>query len=375
VTLPASREQPDIVKNPLRVLIVEYFCAGGGGRRVSAALLTEARGMLGAILDDFAALPGARILTLRRRSSALDLASPHEARVVRNSGFEAAFASALRECDAALVVAPEGDGVLWRLTRAVEAAGVLNLGSSSSAVRTASDKWRTCRALGRAGVPQPWSALVPVRGRVSLDRIERRWRRARGVTGAPGGWILKPLDGYACLGLRAVPAGGNLSAALRAARAHTRRTRVLIQERLSGADASVSLIGDGRRAAALCLNRQRLRKDEMFEYLGGSAPLVHPRAAEALRVARRIAPAIPGLRGYFGVDLLLEADGARVVDVNPRLTTSYIGLRRVFGGNPAAWILDAAVRGRLPSRARARGRVEFSLSCPTSSAGTSAASI
>jgi predicted ATP-grasp superfamily ATP-dependent carboligase len=363
------------VKNPLRVLIVEYFCAGGGGRRVSATLLAEARMMLGAILDDIAALPGVRILTLRRRSLALDLAPPHEARVLSGCGFETAFACALRECDAALVVAPEGDGVLWRLTRAVEAAGALNLGSSSSAVRTASDKWRTYRALGRAGVPQPWSALVPARGRVSLDQIERRWRYARGVSGAPGGWILKPLDGYGCLGLRAVPAGGNLSTALRAARAYTRRTRVLIQERLSGADASVSLIGDGRRAVALCLNHQRLRKGEVFEYLGGSAPLAHPGAAGALRVARRIASAIPGLRGYFGMDLILGVDGARVVDVNPRLTSSYIGLRRVFGRNPAAWILDAAVRGKLPSRARARGRVEFSLSCPTSSAGTSAASI
>jgi predicted ATP-grasp superfamily ATP-dependent carboligase len=252
-------------------------------------------------------------------------------------------------------------------------------------------------------VPQPWSALVPARGGVRLDRIERRWRRAspgleqveggrrRRVRRIPGragsarngpgaatntaGWIVKPLDGYACLGLRAVPAGGDLNAALRAARAHTRRARVLVQERRPGVDASVSLIGDGRRAAALCLNHQRLRKDEEFEYLGGSMPLAHPQAGEALRVARRVARAIPGLRGYFGVDLILEPDGARVVDVNPRLTTSYIGLRRVFGGNPAAWILDAAVRGRLPSPPPPRGRVEFSLSCPTSSAGTSAASI
>ena len=34
-----------------------------------------------------------------------------------------------------------------------------------------------------------------------------------------------------------------------------------------------------------------------------------------------------GLRGYVGVDVVLGQDKLYVVDVNPRLTTSYVGLR------------------------------------------------
>ena len=48
-------------------------------------------------------------------------------------------------------------------------------------------------------------------------------------------------------------------------------------------------------------------------------------------LAQGIVAAIPGLGGYFGVDLILTGDGPSVVDVNPRLTTSYAGLRAGLG--------------------------------------------
>jgi len=39
---------------------------------------------------------------------------------------------------------------------------------------------------------------------------------------------------------------------------------------------------------------------------------------------------VSGLRGYVGVDLVLglHAGEDRVIELNPRLTTSYLGLRR-----------------------------------------------
>lgn len=360
---------------PLRILVTEYFCAGGGGARLPRGLLVEARAILQAALEDFGALRGARVLTLRRPGLALGLPAPHEARAVRPGGLAAAFRRALEEADAALVVAPERDAVLLRLTRIVERAGVLNLGCASGAVRIASDKWLTHRALVRAGVAQPRTALLSARsGRARLWTGERALRRPA------AGWIVKPLDGYACMGLRAVPPGGDLRAAARAAARHTRRRRLLLQERLFGIDASVSLVGDGERAIPLVLNGQRLARTERagraeaFEYAGGFAPLPHPHARAALRAAARAAEAIPGLRGYFGADLVLGRQGPAVVDVNPRLTTSYLLLRRLAGENPARWILDAAARRRLPAQAPLRRRAEISIRCPTSSAGTSAAS-
>ena len=57
------------------------------------------------------------------------------------------------------------------------------------------------------------------------------------------------------------------------------------------------------------------------------------------RLADRVAAAIPGLWGYVGVDLLLTPAGPVVLEINPRLTTSYCGLRAALGINTAALVL------------------------------------
>ena len=60
------------------------------------------------------------------------------------------------------------------------------------------------------------------------------------------------------------------------------------------------------------------------------------------------AGAIPGLWGYIGIDLVETARGPLVVDVNPRLTTSYAGLAAATGCNPARLVLDLLDHGATP---------------------------
>ncbi len=368
----------------LRILLYEYFCAGGGGTRIDPAVLGEARAMLAALAEDFLRLPGAHLLILQRPGTSLDLSPPHELRSVAAHGSAGSLKRALEQVDAALVVAPERGGVLEKLTLQVEQSGVINLGSSSLAVSVAADKWHTYRALKSAGVPQPWSVPIQARQALSGQWIANRpatapaspsHRRQTENTRRRSEWIVKPLDGYACRGLHDLSGGGKLADAVNSARAHSKRAQVLLQERLHGTDASVSLLGNGRQVVVLSVNRQRLKKGAHYEYVGGEVPLQHPQVALAARVACDAARAIPGLRGYFGVDVLLDRKGAWVVDVNPRLTTSYVAVRRVLRANPAAWILEAARSGRLPRQVRLRGRARFSLPCASSSAGTLAASI
>ncbi|NIV10374.1 MAG: ATP-grasp domain-containing protein, partial [Aliifodinibius sp.] len=61
----------------------------------------------------------------------------------------------------------------------------------------------------------------------------------------------------------------------------------------------------------------------------------HPLLEEALETAQRTVELLRGLRGYVGVDMVLTNDEPVVVEVNPRLTTSYIGLRKVINFNLA----------------------------------------
>jgi predicted ATP-grasp superfamily ATP-dependent carboligase len=53
-----------------------------------------------------------------------------------------------------------------------------------------------------------------------------------------------------------------------------------------------------------------------------------------------VAAALPDLWGIIGVDLIDTKQELQVLEVNPRITTSYAGLRESTGINPAAMVLD-----------------------------------
>ena len=98
-----------------------------------------------------------------------------------------------------------------------------------------------------------------------------------------------------------------------------------------------------------------------FSYRGGRTPLIHPQAAAAVDAAIRTCAALPGLRGYVGVDLVLTDSGPVVIEVNARLTTAYLGVRAVLDENVAALAL-AACDGILPVRPVVQRRVRFTAS-------------
>jgi predicted ATP-grasp superfamily ATP-dependent carboligase len=58
--------------------------------------------------------------------------------------------------------------------------------------------------------------------------------------------------------------------------------------------------------------------------------------------------------------LVLAKDKPVVVDVNPRLTTSYVGLCRVATFNVAEAIVNAVLKRKLPTERETRGFVYFS---------------
>jgi biotin carboxylase len=88
-------------------------------------------------------------------------------------------------------------------------------------------------------------------------------------------------------------------------------------------------------------------------------PLIHSSEKKALRAARMAVKSLAGLRGYVGVDMVLTRKEPVVMEINPRLTTSYIGLRRVVNFNPAQAIIDAVLKRRLPENVQCSGYAFF----------------
>lgn len=81
-------------------------------------------------------------------------------------------------------------------------------------------------------------------------------------------------------------------------------------------------------------------RDNRFHVLGSIVNGLSDDDGALARLAQQVAAAIPSLWGYVGVDFILTAHGAVVLDVNPRLTPAYAGLHASIAHNPAALVLD-----------------------------------
>lgn len=250
--------------------------------------------------------------------------------------------------DAVWLIAPELGRVHQQVARRFESKGARLLGSSLAAIRRASDKRALARLLERHSIPHP------------RTRILRDDGAAASIAAALGyPVVVKPAQGAGCLGVAIASQAHELTMAVAHARAAAGTGMLLMQEYVVGTAASVSLLADGTRAVPLTLNLQQVRRRlHRLVYAGGRTPLEHPLQSLAFDVAVRTCGLIPGLRGFVGVDLVLTQTEVVVIEVNPRLTTAYLGVRKALGCNVAAMAL-AACRGELPVRVRLRPSVSW----------------
>jgi predicted ATP-grasp superfamily ATP-dependent carboligase len=322
---------------PSAILVHEYVTGGGWpAPDLPQGLVEEALAILRALLADLRAWGRFPVVTTRDRrlhSTALvaDRVVDLDAQV-----YSAALPEIARDCGAALVVAPEGGGALEHLSSVVSDAGVFLLGSPPSAVAVAADKWECHLRFTQAGLRTPETACVaPAAAAAAAARL-----------GYPV--VVKPLDGAGCAGVGLAGNDALLGVALEQP-ALRGSASVLVQRYMPGTAASVSLLVADGRSIALSLNGQRVRAGIPFAYDGGVASLPHPRRGEACALAQRAVALVPGLRGYVGVDLVLGEETCWLIEINPRPTTSYVGLRRVLDINMGAAIWDACRDGSLPA--------------------------
>ncbi|MEM2904911.1 MAG: ATP-grasp domain-containing protein [Candidatus Bathyarchaeia archaeon] len=246
--------------------------------------------------------------------------------------------------DAAYIIAPESGGTLAELVEmAEELCGPRSsLNQPSSAVRRASDKLQVYQRLRSSGVAVPRSlAFDPLHPAGSAEEVS--------TLGFP--LVLKPSDGAGCEGLTVAFDQKDVDERVGSHKAGG-RSPLMAQEYVRGVPASVSMLCSWNDAQPLSLNRQVLlltRRPGRSLYLGGVVPLDHAAQPQAFQAACRAIEALGLRRGYVGVDMILTRDGPVVVDINPRLTTSYIGLRRTASVNVAEWMVKSCLDDALPT--------------------------
>ena len=175
--------------------------------------------------------------------------------------------------------------------------------------------------------------------------------------------VFKPADETSCGGLSIIQNEKQIALGVKKLKQESTSKRFLAQKLVKGKTASACVISGGDKAVALSLNRQLITlaiPDGDSKYFGGEVPLNHRLEQKALKVAEKAVEAVKGLRGHAGVDMLLTDEEAVVIEINPRLTVSYVGLRKVANLNMSEAIIDAVTKGKSPAKPRLKGYSFFS---------------
>ncbi len=313
----------------MKVFVFEYVTGGGCADTTLPAFLTDADLMWRAMMLDLTAIPGVEVISLR--DDRLDQPAIAGARIVatRAATYGEDFRLCLAASDAAWIVAPETGGVLERLSRTVQLAGKRLLSSRPEGARIAASKSATARHLAGYGI-----ATVPTYSSPYLIVED-------------GPVVMKPDDGAGCLDTRVFD---NLEAAEVWTLLHPAEDR-LFQPYVAGQPRSLSLLCCDGRAQLLSVNRQHVSLEGgCLAFHGVSVDDLSDTDGCYAELAERIAAAMPGLWGHVGVDFIESAAGPLVLEVNPRLTVSYAGLRAALGLNPAQCLLDLPAFGTLRAR-------------------------
>jgi len=252
---------------------------------------------------------------------------------------------------ATLAIAPESSGLLVQRLQQLQSgmwSGVTSLNVSWQQALMFGDKAATAVWLGAHDLrtPETWllteAAAERLVGCLAAGRLDLR-------TGLlwDGGecsvlpcdtalYVLKPRDGCGCGGVQLLCLSREQLAAVRLESESVQDGVLsecytwLLQPLQSGRHCSAALIGRGDLGVVLLpAGEQCIECDSgRFRYTGGSLPAGDELQQAVLVSLRQLAVLLGGFRGWLGVDFVfVEGGELQIVEINPRLCTSYAGYR------------------------------------------------
>lgn len=359
----------------MRLFVSEFICGGGwSGSECPPSLVREGAAMLRAFVGDVLRISGMRVVTtwdcrlsieLGITSESLEVIEVSDANEERE-----VFARLCRDADASYVIAPELHDELSRRVTVASGSGnkrpvagqmtpACNLNCSVEAINLCGDKWAMYEHLAHCGIP----TIPTSRVGVESDTSAFGWPR-----------VLKLRQGAGSQAMQLVTSPADWEQATSRYDSSNRCAEAIAQPYIRGIALSMGAIVDRSGTVQLLpVADQWIDPEQGFAYLGGRIPSDRaiprnirganvertpttvpsrpggPEDDPTLRLVRDTLSTIPGLQGYVGVDLLNPQSPALgtplIVEINPRLTTSYVGYQRLCLDNLAAlWIGNEAHR-------------------------------
>ncbi|MEM2897206.1 MAG: ATP-grasp domain-containing protein [Candidatus Bathyarchaeia archaeon] len=307
----------------LKILIVEAI-SSGYTKHGDASILSEGLAMLVSITNDMlkAGYDVSIVLEKKLMNSTLRLKASRIFKVgtLKDSSLKA-FA---KNHDFVYIIAPESENLLSKM---VESLDSFHINSKPKTIRLMSDKARMLSELSKRGFRVPETLKSPFEDS-SIEDL-----------GFP--LIIKPCFGAGCEGLKIVKDTGEFHKVFKSL--NKVYGSLIAQKLIKGIPASVSVMTDGSRVKPLALNKQFIKFDNP-SYFGGYTPLNHALKQKAFDMIKKLVENFKGLKGYVGIDIVFSKNEVYIIEVNPRLTVSYVGLSKVSKINLARLMVDSCLK-------------------------------
>ncbi len=328
------------------IIFIFEFVSGGGFNQIKipTSLFCEGFGMLRSIIADFKALDFEISTILDNRIFFLSnfLQADIVKKVNKNDEYIKIFKEMVNKCNYCFIIAPETSNVLYNLTNIVKNCNKIVLSTNLNGIKYGTSKILTYQFFKERKILSPRTYLIqPKRDYNNKDFLIQKFRKFRSSV------VIKPEDGVGAESIYYFEKESRLLNFLANINTHLDKNRkFILQEFIEGKNLSVSLIGApniNENPIILSVNSQDINlKNLAPEYLGGYTPLINYK--EIIKKISLILKKINILKieGYFGIDFIEQYNGSfHFIEINPRLTTSYIGLRNIINLNCAELIFKS----------------------------------
>ena len=322
------------------ILVFEYFTASG---EKDKCIISEAEALIFALLDDLSDFNVDLVINESYSEVVKDYDNVNP--ILIDIDIVDWLADNAANFKKAIFISAENNNNLYNITKILEDNNVKIYNSSADACLKSSDKSASYEELyGVVPQPRTFRFKIDPKGywKRAIENLHEKWQAEDPLT--PLKIIIKPLMGVDCEDIVVIENIEDLTLDLD--RIFKPGSRVIVQEFIDGTDISVSLISDGKKAIPISLNRQFIElKDDKGTYLGGRLPYETRYKDEAFEIATKAVEAIDGLKGFVGVDLIINNDekdiySVYLLEINSRFTTPYVGLKQISSLNIGKSIID-----------------------------------
>jgi len=315
-------------------LFVSEFITGGGiaNDPLPDSLKQEGQLMLQAVLNECSKINDVQLVTTRdsRINISVDNVEVH---TVENAlDYMQQLALIAAQCDATWVIAPESEGILGTIISHLNKEKITLINCDIKSVRITSDKLSCAQHLIKNGILTAQN-LTQEEALAYMQPVIIKYRHSAG-----------------CEGLRRCDNGKE------ALHLIDDFSKWVVQPYLEGNHLSISLLFSNRDVRVISVNEQII-KGERELVLKACHVNAYPVNENIKILANKILNAFPGLKGYVGIDLIDVRGDYYIIDINPRLTSSFVGLSGVLEDNPAELCLKSVINSELPNEIKINNRV------------------